>query len=150
MLTPGVCAYCPNLVASDLAWQNNHMKRLKNDSLPATKSDVRRSQEELARMVAKSFDTVTTRLEKNLVASIEQGISSAVETKVGEVVGNKLAGFKDDIIHEFNVVAENIHKDVAGANADEISLIKNQKLPDHEQRIQRIEKKLDLPVGQAS
>jgi hypothetical protein len=115
------------------------MKRLKGDNLPATKGDVRRSQEELAQMVAKSFDTVITRLEKN--------IEGFIEIKVGEVVENKLVGFKNDIVHEFNVVAENIHKDVAGANADEISLIKNEQLPNHERRIQRIEKKLDLPVG---
>jgi hypothetical protein len=38
---------------------------------------------------------------------------------------HKLDTFKDDIIRHFNVVAENIHRDVAGANRDEISLMKD-------------------------
>ena len=45
----------------------------------------------------------------------------------------------------FDVVAENIHKDVAAANADEISLIKDQKLPDHENRIVDLEEHAGLP-----
>ena len=110
-------------------------------------------------MVAKSFVAVATKDDlKALTAEINQKFATKDDLKRFATkddlkkfaTKDDLKTFKDEIIHEFNVVAENIHKDVAGANADEISLIKNQKLPDHEQRIQRIEKKLDLPVGQAS
>lgn len=47
----------------------------------------------------------------------------------------------------FDVVAENIHLDVASANQDELSYLKDQKIPDHEQRLQRLEKEAGLPVG---
>ena len=43
-----------------------------------------------------------------------------------------------DTRRHFEVVAENIQQDVAGANADEISLIKDKQL-DHEQRITALE-----------
>jgi len=39
----------------------------------------------------------------------------------------------------FDVVAENIHQDVAAANADEISLIKD-KQTNHEERIDALER----------
>lgn len=45
----------------------------------------------------------------------------------------------DEIVHHFDVVAENIHRDVAGANQDEISLLQN-KVLDHEERIAVLEK----------
>lgn len=41
----------------------------------------------------------------------------------------------------FDVVAENIHQDVAGANKDEISFIKDQKIPEIEQRITVLEQR---------
>ena len=50
----------------------------------------------------------------------------------------------------FDAVAENIHLDVAGANQDEITLLKDQKIPDHEERIQALEKHAGLPVGSAN
>ena len=43
--------------------------------------------------------------------------------------------------HHFDVVAENIHQDVAGANKDEISFIKNQKIPNLEKRVTALEQR---------
>ena len=47
----------------------------------------------------------------------------------------------------FDVVAENIHKDVAEANQDEITLIKDQQIPNLDTRTQALEKTTGLPVG---
>jgi hypothetical protein len=41
----------------------------------------------------------------------------------------------------FDVVAENIYQDVAGANHDEISFIKDQKIPDLERRVAALEQR---------
>lgn len=41
----------------------------------------------------------------------------------------------------FDVVAENIHQDVSGANKDEISLIKDQKIPELERRVTALEQR---------
>ena len=49
-----------------------------------------------------------------------------------------LTDFKDEIINEFKVIAENIHQDVAGANADEITSIKD-KQEGQEERIVALE-----------
>jgi hypothetical protein len=43
----------------------------------------------------------------------------------------------------FNVVAENIHQDVAGANKDEISLIKD-KQQNQEERLTEVERRVAL------
>jgi hypothetical protein len=68
-------------------------------------------------------------------------------------VRQQLADLKKFITEEneetrrhFDVVAENIHVDVAGANADEISLIKN-KQDDHEDRIVDLERSSGIPGG---
>ena len=43
----------------------------------------------------------------------------------------------------FDVVAENIHHDVAGANRDEITLLQD-KQHDHEERLAAVEQKIGL------
>lgn len=50
--------------------------------------------------------------------------------------------FKDEIIYEFKAIAENIHVDVAGANKDEISYIKENKIPELEERVTKIEQRI--------
>ena len=92
------------------------------DNLPATKGDVRNSQEELARMLASSFANVATKDDLTAFATKDD-----------------LKTFKDEIVREFKVVTENIHRDVAGVNADEISLLKDQQAT-HEQRIDALER----------
>lgn len=47
----------------------------------------------------------------------------------------------DELLDNFEVVAENIHQDVAGANTDEISLIK-QKQENLEERVRVVEGKV--------
>ena len=46
----------------------------------------------------------------------------------------------------FKVVTENIHKDVAGANKDQIDLWTNQ-IPDHEDRIVDLEEHAGIQTG---
>jgi hypothetical protein len=57
-----------------------------------------------------------------------------------------IAQENEETRRHFDVVAENIHVDVAGANADEISLIKN-KQDDHEDRIVDLERTAGVPDG---
>ena len=53
----------------------------------------------------------------------------------------------NELKDHFDVVAENIHKDVSEANRDVISLIVDQKIPDHEQRIRVLEDKAGVAAG---
>jgi hypothetical protein len=66
---------------------------------------------------------------------------NALERRVASTVATKqeLAEFKDEIIRHFDVVAENIHRDVAGANADEISLIQDRQA-DFKKRLEALER----------
>jgi hypothetical protein len=50
---------------------------------------------------------------------------------------------KDEIIRHFNVVAENIHRDVAGTNADRVLLLENRR-DDHEERVTAVEQRPGL------
>lgn len=56
---------------------------------------------------------------------------------------SEVAVMKDEIIRHFNVVAENIHQDVAGANADRVSLLEDQRT-EHEARLTTVEQRLGL------
>lgn len=134
----------------------------------ATKKDIRLAVEELAAATQKGFLDVNKRfgkVDKRLASADKKFISidkrfAAIDKRFDEVdkrfdevdkrfteVNAKIDTMKDEIIREFKVVAENIHQDVAGANKDEISLIKDQLIPDHETRIQILEKHSGLPVS---
>ena len=84
-------------------------------------------------------DTATKGFVRSELRSVETNLRTELKKFIREEA-------KETRPH-FDVVAENIHKDVAGANADEISLIKDQKLPDHEDRIVDLEEHTGLPVG---
>jgi hypothetical protein len=58
-------------------------------------------------------------------------------------VRGEMASMEDRILRHFNVVAENIHQDVAGANADRVSLLENQR-EEHEERLNTVEQRLGL------
>ena len=51
-----------------------------------------------------------------------------------------------EVIRHFDVVAENIHRDVAGANEDELSLLKDNG-QQVESRVAAIETLLSMPIG---
>lgn len=53
----------------------------------------------------------------------------------------------DEVMRHFEVVAEKIHDDVAGANKDEISLMKNQQIPNLNARLEVVEEKTDTPIS---
>lgn len=52
----------------------------------------------------------------------------------------ELTELKEEIFRHFDAVAENIHRDVAGANQDEISLL-DDKVNNHEERITALERR---------
>jgi hypothetical protein len=56
---------------------------------------------------------------------------------------------KDEIIREFKVTAENIHADVAGANKDETSSLKDADTKLHE-RVKVVEERLGIPTPPAT
>ncbi len=58
---------------------------------------------------------------------------------VANEIRSEMPDMKDEIIREFKVVAENIHQDVAGTNADEVSFIKDQQIPELKQRVDELE-----------
>lgn len=51
--------------------------------------------------------------------------------------------WKEEIINHFDVVAENIHRDVAGANRDEISALQD-KVQQHDSDIVTIKQKVGI------
>jgi hypothetical protein len=75
-----------------------------------------------------------------------KGDMRALDRKVEALQAELVAYIADDgetTRRHFDVVAENIHRDVAGANADDISLIRDQQLPGHERRIRKLERMPD-------
>lgn len=52
---------------------------------------------------------------------------------------------KKEILHQFQLTVETIRHDLAGANRDEISQMKDTS-QDHEQRIVRLERSAGLPA----
>lgn len=98
---------------------------------------------------------------KEARAALDQYIENERGSKAGPLlcsrtskgfVRQEIADLKKVIVEEaadtrrhFDVVAENINQDVAAANADEISLIKDQQLPDHENI--DLEEHTGLPTG---
>jgi predicted transcriptional regulator len=114
---------------------------------PATKKDIRLAVDELAAATQKGFTEVNERF-----TEIDERFTE-IDGRFTEINGRfteieaKIDTMKEEIIHEFKALAENIHQDVAGANHDEISLIKEQLIPDHEARIQILEKNSGIPVS---
>lgn len=113
---------------------NSHRER------PATTKDLRLAVDELAATTHMGFIDVNKKF-----AQVYKKFAQ-VDRRFDEI-DTKIDAMKDEIIREFKVVAENIHQDVAGANKDEISLIKDQLMPDHETRITILEKYSGLAVG---
>ncbi|HBE89937.1 MAG: hypothetical protein A3E37_02195 [Candidatus Andersenbacteria bacterium RIFCSPHIGHO2_12_FULL_46_9] len=114
---------------------------------PATKKDIRLAVDELAAATQKGFTEVNERFTKMDERFTEiDGRFTEIDGRFTEIEA-KIDTMKEEIIHEFKALAENIHQDVAGANHDEISLIKDQQLPDHEARIQTLEKHVGVLVG---
>jgi len=84
------------------------------DNAPATKLDIKMLMDEIGRL----YDA-------NL--------------KWKEEIIEKMKKWKFEIERHFDVVAENMHHDLLGANNDEIENLKNSK-DDHEKRIHKLEK----------
>ena len=112
-----------------------------DDKNPATKGDVRRSQEELAAIVGKAFAKETNTLRSEMQEMKKDLLLDNQKFRKELLADNKKTR------QHFDVVAENIHKDVAEANQDEITLIKDQQIPNLDTRTQALEKNVGLPVG---
>lgn len=77
-------------------------------------------------------------LEKRLLQTMEDRFE-----KQEVMLEQRFYEFKDEILDHFDAVAENIHLDVAGANKDQISFIK-EKTDSHEDRIETLERHAGL------
>lgn len=122
---------------SDLS---RELEKFSRRIMRATQISIQTSIEELAQIVKQGFD----RIEENFAT--KEDLQRTKEELRSEFKQD-LHETETNLRHEFNAVAENIHQDVAGANKDEISLIKDQVLPDHEVRIHSLEKQAGLTVG---
>ena len=72
-------------------------------------------------MTQESFDSAMSAIKQDL-----DQIRAAMATKEDVApfaTKVELGTFTDTILREFHVVAENIHSDIAGANADQFSLL---------------------------
>ena len=86
--------------------------------------------DDLAEATQKGFEEITTKVDG--LASMVEGLATKQDV--------------ERILNEFKVVTENIHKDVAGANKDQIDLWTNQ-VPDHEDRIGDLEEHAGIQTG---
>lgn len=86
---------------------------------PATKGDIEQARED----IHLDIENAVQASEKRVLQGVHQS--------------------KEEIIHEFRAAIETIHRDLAGANKDEISLIKD-KQKDHTKRIDRLEQQAGL------
>jgi len=58
----------------------------------------------------------------------------------------ELQAFKEEIVREFHVAVEHIHKDLAGAKADDIALLRDT-TTDLDQRVDALERKTGIRLG---
>lgn len=108
-----------------------------NDSKPATKDDLKKEIGGLRSELKQDLAYVQTELKQDL-ADVRTELKvdiDRLETRIGDM--------KSEIIKHFNVVAENIRKDVATANQDEISLI-DDRVKRNSGRLDRVEKQLGI------
>lgn len=109
---------------------------MSTDADPVTKGDLKEAVEELAVIFKTALDATEWGLKEHVGTEI-----GAAKTELKEYVQEEITTAKQEMMDHFEVVAENIHLDVAGANHDEISLIKN-KQQYHEERIKHIEQRV--------
>lgn len=80
-----------------------------------------------------------TGLRNDLAAKPLRSDLAALEQRLDR----KMEAMKNEILHNFEALVENIEDSLKGANADEISLLQN-KQGDHEQRIATLENRTSL------
>ncbi len=100
---------------------------MKNDTTPATKSDIKSMNEKIQYLI----DAVS-----NLYKANKDWKNEVIDS---------MKDSKDEITRHFDVVAEDIRHDLEGANRDEIKGLKDSKT-DHEQRIVHLEKRVGIAV----
>ncbi len=117
------------------------------DNTPATKGELKAVAKDV-KAVAKDVATLANDLD-DLAEATQKGfeeITTKVDGLASKVEGLATKQDVERILNEFKVVAENIHKDVAGANKDQIDLWTNQ-VPDHEDRIVDLEEHAGIQTG---
>ena len=105
-----------------------------DDNDPATKGYVRGVENRLLKVI-KTEAKETRRL-----------FNAGVKAE-GEVNRLHMDEQAEETRRHFDVAVEKIEDDLKGANQDEISLIKDQQIPDLDERVQVLEKKTGVPVG---
>ncbi len=128
----------------------------KKSSQPATKGDLAIVNKKIS-AVAKDIDNLA-RATKNTFDHIEKNMATKDDLKDFATKDDlkdfatkddlkdfatkyDLEDFKTDIVHEFKMVATDIHQNASKANEDEISLIKDQKIPELERRVTTLEQR---------
>lgn len=88
---------------------------------------------------------VEDRFEKQemLIEQNERRRTEELKQFIRDTVKEAISESEERTKHHFDVVAENIHQDVAGANKDKVSLLEN-KSDEHEQRIVVLEQSAGL------
>ncbi len=100
---------------------------MKNDTTPATKSDINSMNEKIEYLIGAV---------SNLYKANKDWKDKIIES---------MKDSKDEITRHFDVTVENIRHDLKGANRDEIEVLKDSKT-DHEQRIVHLEKRAGVAV----
>jgi uncharacterized membrane-anchored protein YhcB (DUF1043 family) len=95
---------------------------MKHDTTPPTKGDL----SELEAKLMRRMDAQKTE------------IMGHMEAQKTEILRH-MAADKEETMRHFDVVAENLFHDLAGAHRDEIQVLKDRK-DDHERRIRRLER----------
>ena len=102
-------------------------------NLPATKRDIAVVRQE----IRNSVTDLRTEMK-----DMREGLRSEMK-EMSDGLRSEMKEMKDEILHHFDVAVENIEDSLRGANADEISLMKNN-LKNHKERLDVIEERVGL------
>lgn len=100
---------------------------------PVTRKWVEGRFEKQEMLIEQNEQRRTEELKQFIRDTVKEAISES-EERTKNHFETAIAESEERTKHHFDVVAENIHQDVAGANKDKVSLLEN-KSTEHEQRI---------------
>ncbi len=109
-------------------------KKNNNLNQPATKGDLADLRESLREELQVDIVTATDSVKSELRGEIQ---------KTSKELRSEMKQMEERMIQHFDVVAENIHRDVAGANRDEILAIQD-KIQQHDTDIAGIKHKVGI------
>lgn len=131
--TKGDLAELRDATKADIVLLRNDVEKLRD----ATKTDIGLLRDDLAehrKETKADMANLETRLRKH---------TEDTSFKLAKQLGQQINEIKD----HFDVVIENALNQMSEVTKDEVSLIKDQKIPDHEQRIRALEDKAGVATG---